>query len=272
MSDFKPCWSFCTPDCKLRQADGCRRSIPRFDLSPPNEGVDHVMYLKFGRQDYEDSPEVKQWSSEQVEWWGGNRTEPAPVHWRQRVRDNWAGIEIWQDPESKPTPDNGYQRRRLYDPMRLQELLLETPRMIRVVHHAIEQDGDSMSMRRVQKELLSFFRNEFKQDWLAGVGGVSTGNSEANWPRTFKFLEHCVELFGNFLLLNYELNPLEWSVRVMQYGEPSDRWKEHLERVDLLHKPKKIERVMTPPVIQGTESSLVSEDEEVYVKGLVYDE
>src|SRR3954466_4018989 len=98
-SAWKPCWSFCTPDCKLRQSDGCRRVIPRFDLPPPNEGADHIMYLKFGRQDYEDSPEVKQWHKEWTAWWVDKQSSPPPTHWRQRVRDPWAGINIFEDPE-----------------------------------------------------------------------------------------------------------------------------------------------------------------------------
>lgn len=221
----------------------------RFNLPPPNEDVDHICYLVFGRWEYDS--EVTQYYIELNKWWRNDKDGPKPTHWRQRVRDQWASINIWVDPESQPSLDNGYQRTKLYDPMQLQDMLLDSPRIIKTVHATIEADGSGTAMRRLQRELLSFFRNEFKQ--------VSTGN----WDRTFKFLEAAVDIIAQSLLLNYELYPLEWSTRVMQHGEPSQQWLDHVERVDA---------VLLVSSGQGPNRKIERVSEPAIVKGLIYDE
>lgn len=261
------CWSFCTPDCTLRKHNGCRKSIPQYDLASPNEGADHILYLRWGKQDYDDHPEVKQYGIELRKWIAGDRVGPRPIHWRQRVGDKWAGICIWEDPDvsEEVLKENGYSRPKLYDPWMLNNLLLSTPRIIKVVHFAVEQDGESSAMRRVHKELLSFFRNEFKQEWLAWA--VSTGKkleveAEPAWASIFKFLERATELIGNWLLLNYELFPQEWSVNVIKYGEPSPQWIEHLKKVAEVGQPRKIQRltIVDDEVLPKPIKGLILED------------
>lgn len=252
---FRGCWSFCTPDCRLRAADGCRKQIPRYDLPPPNEGVDSICHLKHGRADYDDHPAVRAYYLERGRWWANGKEGPAPIHWRERVGDKWAGIYIHEDPEHRL--DN-YSRVSLYDPLQLQDMLLDSPRIVRAVHAAIEVDCNTISMRRLQKELLSFFRLEFRE-------AVSTGNfDEVKFEkRTLKFLEQTVDLIAQCLLVNYELYPLDWSVRVLRHAEVSDKWKKKLEALQPA-KPK-IEMVAAP---SGPAELNI---EPPYIEGLIYE-
>lgn len=239
----------------------------RFNLPPPNEHVDHIRYLVFGSGEYEE--ETTQYYIELNKWWREDKAGPKPRHWRQRVRDPWAGINIWCDPESEPTLETGYQRTQLYDPVLLQDMLLDSPRIIRSVHATIEDEGSTTAMRRVQRDLLSFFRNEFKTE----LDSTSTGNS-VGWSRVFKFLEASVDSIANCLLLNYELYPLEWSTRVMQHGEPSARWLEHVACVNqssvdgsaAVKPARKVERIMS------SISSGNFELEPEPIKGITYDD
>lgn len=49
------CWSFCGQpgDCILELLGLCRKSLPRFEASPPNQGADRMRSLTFGRRDYD---------------------------------------------------------------------------------------------------------------------------------------------------------------------------------------------------------------------------
>ena len=221
MSTFVPCWSFCTPDCRLRQYHGCRPFIPRFDLPSPNEGVDHLCYLKYGRQDYEDHPAFRDYDRQKRAWISSGKIGDPPIHWRKVVGDPWAHIYVWEDPE-QILP--GYNRPMLYDPLLLQEQILECPRIIAAVQAAIENNANYGEMRTLQKAVLSFFRQEFREYWQHPT-------------RTLKFFEHSVELISGCLLLNYELFPEEWARRVILHAQPSPKWLEFLQRVESANRP-----------------------------------
>lgn len=253
---FRGCWSFCTPDCQLRAINSCRKLIPRYDLPPPNEGVDSICYLKHGRQDYDGHPAKEAWYKERGRWWSNGQVGPEPTHWRQRVGDKWAGIYIHEDPEFK----NGFNQCQLYDPLLLQDLLLESPRIIRAIHAAIEADADVTSMRRVQRELMSFWRVEFREA-LISTGKFDQSHFER---RVLKFLEHTVDLIAQCLLVNYELYPIEWSLRVLKHAEVSDKWKARLESLTPV-KPKVEMAVQSQPNIPGLQI------EPVQIKGLTYE-
>ncbi len=248
----------------------------RFNLLPPNELITHISELQFGSGEYEDAK--TQYYIQLGRWWSEGKAGPKPKHWRLVVGDKWAGIEIWRDADTQPVPELGFQRPTLYDPLKLQDLLLDSPRVIKAVHAAAEADGTSAAMRQLQKVLLSFFRNEFKLEcettwWGVDVDSpVSTGNNpdiSVRWNKAFKFLEASVDLIAGCLLLNYEMFPREWAVRIMQHAEPSEQWLEHVHRVDVLDKPRQHHRIMVSAVNDGLATGLNVEPEPI--KGLTYE-
>jgi hypothetical protein len=234
-------------------------------LAPPNDGVDQICYLTFGRDDYDDSEAVRAYHRELNEWWKNGKSGPHPVHWRKRVRDPNAGLVIYEDPDHQPTNEDGYRRHWLYEPSELQELLINTPRLIRAIHFAVEQDYDITSARRVYKELLSVLRTEYRPVWETWydrkntgrpLSLVSSGNKEADWKKAIKYLEQTAELIAGCLYQHYENNPHEWSVNVIKYGEPSESWLNYLDKVARRTATPKVER------IGGVSSSFVLDNGE----------
>lgn len=237
-------------------------------LSPPNDGVDQICYLIYGREDYDNHPAVIAYHRENNTWWANGRKGPRPIHWRQRVRDPWAGIVIYEDPEHNPTQKEGYRRHWLYEPALLQDLLINTPRIVRAIHNAVEQDYDMTSARRVYRDILSVIRNEFRASWEEWYNKhnsdspltiVSSGNIETAWKKALKYLESTAELIAGCLYQNYENDVHAWSVNIIKYGEPSDRWLQHLEKVARNSQQPKFERC---PVTAAPLRSLVLDEGE----------
>jgi len=196
------------------------RQPTKFNLPPPNDGVDHVGDLKYGRQDYDWShPVLAQYNKEHIVWWQSGRQGEPPLNWRLRVRDKWAMIRICDDPE---TVSSGYARPLLYDSGDLYDLLISTPRLVNAVHQAVEQGGRMGVMREVKAQVESVFRNEFRRQSIEPKG--------FDYQRAAKFFDYSLDLIGKWLLLHYELYPLWWGPMVAQHAEVSPEWQQFVQR------------------------------------------
>lgn len=198
-------------------ADFCgpRAGKLRFDLPPPNDGVDFVGDLVYGRQAYD--TERLAYSKAFTAWWAAGKPDPPPTHWRVVVRDKWAGIRICEHPEIVLP---GHNRPLLYDAGELYELLISTPRVVNATHQAAEQGGRMGPLRDVQAAVESVFRNEFKL--VTQAGGY-------DYQLVMKFFDHSLDLIARWLLLHYELYPLWWGPMVAQYAEVSEEWRQYMQ-------------------------------------------
>ena len=202
-------------------ADFCSPRQPlKFPLLPPNEGVTHCGQLKHGNRDYD--AEQLAYSKAMLAYRMGDLDTP-PKDWRQLVGDKWAGIYICENPEVPPCHDNGYQRPLLWDGCILYECLIEScPRLIQATHNAAEGQGGMGVMRKLQGQLASVFRNEFK------VMSEQAGKDTSQWAKATRYFEYSVELVARWMLMHYEMYPLWWGPMVTRYAEVSPQWVEYV--------------------------------------------
>jgi hypothetical protein len=242
----------------------------RFDLAPPNDGCDHLSGLRFGYGEYE--AERIAYSKAMTDWWK-DKSQPKPIHWRKKVGDPWALVNIYEDPDVILP---GYQHDKLYEPLDLYVLLLESPTIVRTVHATVEAGGGLIHQRRLQSAVLECFRVTFKPIWLERVrqpcpswypesidpttGTVSEDWIQKRWRRTLTVFERSVDLVAQWLLLHYEMNPMEWAPQVaLHVDEISPEWQAFIQRVNEIDKPPPIERIKkNRPVVVPDSKTLLS--------------
>lgn len=170
------CWSFCGSEneCILELLGLCRKSLPRFESPAPNQGVDRLRGLVFGRQDYD--TEVlsyqKEFNRNYAKSIKTNQDIVLPEDWRKRLKkpDPWALVPITHDAKRYIKHDKNSQ---VWDANLLEDMLLGNvlctsdwiSKTILSIHEMACTVGTSLFASEREKAkivLMSLFNTEYK--------------------------------------------------------------------------------------------------------------